>query len=109
MVDDNTKELIKNIKELRANGKDWERFPIAIAGNVSVVKMPTKKGYAPRLGLALNPNEKKKDTYFFTQKEYSTTLSDMTDSAENCLILLNIISKLNGTTNGKVEREGYKM
>ena len=102
-------QLTKEVQDFLKDSDAWDKLELAIVGNISIVKMPTKKNQAPTIALALNPNNKKRETYFRKPSEYVKYLADMTESAESCLNVLKVIAKLNGTSNHKVEREGLKV
>ncbi len=103
-------DLIKALATLLKDGADFEKLPVSLKGNVQIQKMKGGKNTTPKLALLFNPNNKKRDTYFFNTKDYSTCLSDMSESAEGVIRLLKVIEKLNGTiTKTTVKTDGLKV
>lgn len=96
-------ELTTILSKFLKDANDWDTLGIGLEGNVEIVKMPAKLNkngdvvVQAKIGLRMNPNNKKNADYYFQTAQYIKHLNAISNSAEGCLKVLKVAEKLNGT------------
>lgn len=86
------KVMVKFLKE----SDDWDRMPVALKGNVNIVRMPAKKNKEATLGIEVNPNSGKNGMFFFEIGKFKNAIECFIESAKGISRLIKLAEKING-------------